>query len=135
MLLLIVAILFEFTGTAAAGETYYVDCSAGSDVASGKAPVQAWKTLEKVSASAFQPGDSILFRRGVRCSGSLWPKGSGEEGLSVVKSPSRLNWLARNRKTAQNLRHKKVEGSELSASAPPEHTPILLMEKGVSFTE
>jgi hypothetical protein len=45
--------------------------------------------------------------------------------LSIVKSPSRLNWLARNRKTARNLRYKKVERSELSASCPTRaHTNI-----------
>lgn len=63
---------------AAFAATYYVDCARGSDSASGASPQAAWKTVGKVSAQTFAPGDAILFRRGSRCSGMLWPKGSGE---------------------------------------------------------
>ncbi len=63
---------------AALAGTSYVDCARGSDTASGASPEAAWKTVAKVSAQTFAPGDAILFRRGARCSGMLWPKGSGE---------------------------------------------------------
>jgi hypothetical protein len=63
----------------AEGGTYYVDCRAGSDGAAGTTPDIAWKTLEKVTATTFAPGDAILFRRGTRCQGMLSPKGSGDE--------------------------------------------------------
>ena len=52
----------------------------------------------------------------------------------VVKSPSRLNWHARNRKLLRNLRYKKVEGKRVVRLCPRAHT-ILLLEKGFSFTE
>ncbi len=58
--------------------TYYVDCSAGSDGATGTSPAAAWRTLGKVAATTFSAGDSILLKRGTRCTGQLWPKGSGE---------------------------------------------------------
>jgi hypothetical protein len=72
----VLAILVASIGAA---ETYYVDCSHGSDDAEGTSPEEAWKSLEKISGKAFSPGDSILLRRGTRCAGSLWPKGSGSE--------------------------------------------------------
>src|SRR5947207_3017269 len=63
---------------AVVARTYYVDCGSGSDSASGASQATAWKTIDKVSATTFAPGDAILFRRGTRCEGLLWPKGSGE---------------------------------------------------------
>ena len=63
---------------------YYVDCAAGSDSAAGTAPRAAWRTLAKVSATTFLPGDSILLRRGTRCAGQLWPKGSGEPARPIL---------------------------------------------------
>jgi len=62
---------------------YYVDCGAGSDAATGLSPEQAWKSLDKVSSTTFAPGDSVLLRRGARCAGMLWPKGSGEPGQPI----------------------------------------------------
>ena len=61
----------------AVARTYYIDCSAGSDGATGTSPAAAWRTLGKVAATTFSPGDSILLKRGTRCGGQLWPKGSG----------------------------------------------------------
>jgi hypothetical protein len=66
-----------------AAETYYVDCSQGSDDAEGASTEEAWKTLDKVSGKTFAPGDSILFRRDTRCPGTLWPKGSGNERAPI----------------------------------------------------
>src|SRR5512142_1279526 len=57
--------------------TYYLDCFGGSDGAAGTSPATAWRTLAKVAATTFSPGDSILLKRGTRCTGQLWPKGSG----------------------------------------------------------
>ena len=58
--------------------TYYIDCSAGSDKAAGTSVATAWSTLDKVAATTFAPGDSILFKRAIRCTGQLSPKGSGD---------------------------------------------------------
>ena len=63
--------------------TFYLDCSAGSDAATGLSPAQAWRTLIKLSSTTFASGDTILIRRGTRCSGALWPRGSGEEGQPI----------------------------------------------------
>jgi hypothetical protein len=63
--------------------TYYVDCAGGSDAASGASPAAAWRSPGKVSASTFAPGDAILLRRGAECVGTLWPKGSGENGNPI----------------------------------------------------
>jgi len=74
--------LFLLANSAPAA-TYYVDCASGSDTASGASQSAAWKSLEKISAATFAPGDSILLRRGSRCAGSLVPKGSGEDGRPI----------------------------------------------------
>ena len=59
---------------------YYVDCSSGSDQHSGMSAEQAWRSPDKINATTFAPGDSILLKRGCRYKGMLWPKGSGKEG-------------------------------------------------------
>jgi hypothetical protein len=68
----------------AAGQAYYVDCAGGSDAQAGTSTAQAWQTLAKVSATTFQPGDTISFRRGTRCTGSLIANGSGTAGAPIV---------------------------------------------------
>ncbi len=61
------------------GTTYYVDADAGNDAAAGTSEATAWKTLDKVNATTFEPGDTILLKRGSIWTDSfLWPKGSGE---------------------------------------------------------
>ena len=44
--------------------TYYVDATGGNDGNNGTSPSSAWKTISKVSNYHFNPGDSILFKRG-----------------------------------------------------------------------
>ena len=58
---------------------HYLDCQAGNDSADSLTPQTAWRTLAKADSFTFQPGDSLLLRRGSRCEGMLWPKGSGTE--------------------------------------------------------
>ena len=43
--------------------TYYISQN-GNDSAGGTAPETPWKTIAKINASSFQPGDEILFKRG-----------------------------------------------------------------------
>ena len=59
---------------------YYVDATGGSDANSGLSPSAAWKTIDKVNASAFAPGDSILFKRGEAFRGSLVPSSGSPSG-------------------------------------------------------
>ncbi len=42
----------------------YVDATGGSDANNGLSPSSAWKTIDRVNAPTFAPGDSILFKRG-----------------------------------------------------------------------
>ncbi|WNS43142.1 discoidin domain-containing protein [Paenibacillus sp. MMS20-IR301] len=67
----------------AAGTTYYVDSAGGNDSNSGTSTAAAWKSLTKVNATTFQPGDQILFKSGGVWNGQLWPKGSGSAGLPI----------------------------------------------------
>ncbi|MBS0028160.1 RICIN domain-containing protein [Chitinophaga sp. 22321] len=65
------------------GTTYYIDLN-GDDNNSGKSPDAAWKSLEKINAATFSPGDHILFKSGDSWTGSLQPKGSGTSGAPIV---------------------------------------------------
>ncbi|MNO17907.1 F5/8 type C domain protein [compost metagenome] len=67
----------------AAGTTYYVDSASGNDSSGGTSAATAWKSLSKVNATTFQPGDQILFKSGGVWNGQLWPKGSGSAGLPI----------------------------------------------------
>jgi hypothetical protein len=71
------------TGATPTGQSYYV-ASTGSDHDSGHAPDEAWQTLEKVSASAFQPGDAISFKRGGAFQGMLTVSSSGTRGRPIT---------------------------------------------------
>ncbi|MGW0662078.1 right-handed parallel beta-helix repeat-containing protein [Streptodolium elevatio] len=71
-------------GTAAAGTTYYVDASAGSDSQAGTSAATAWRTLGKVSAAALRPGDTVLFKRGEEWNGTLALSRSGTAGQPLT---------------------------------------------------
>jgi hypothetical protein len=67
------------------GDTqYYVDQTAGDNANSGTSPEHPWRTLNKVNATTFAPGDRILFKSGETWTGQLWPKGSGNENRPIV---------------------------------------------------
>ena len=66
------------------GTTYYVDSTSGDDNHSGTSLSTAWKTLAKVNANVFFPGDRILFKSGSIWTGQLWPKGSGTESQPIM---------------------------------------------------
>jgi len=72
------ALFFLLIGLPASAADFHVDCRAGNDDHDGRSPGTAWRSLAKVDATTFSPGDSILLKRGTRCTGTLWPKGSGE---------------------------------------------------------
>ncbi|GMQ63126.1 discoidin domain-containing protein [Vallitalea maricola] len=69
---------------AVGGVTYYIDADTGNDTNDGTTEVTAWKTLEKLNANGFMPGDKILFKTGGVWSGQLWPKGSGTEKDPII---------------------------------------------------
>lgn len=68
----------------AGGTSYYVDSVSGSDENSGTSADSAWRSLNKVNATTFMPGDKILFKAGDSWDGQLYPKGSGSEGAPIV---------------------------------------------------
>lgn len=74
----------EEAAAATTGTTYYVDSVSGSDSNSGTSDSTAWKTLTKVNATTFSPGDKILFKAGDSWDGQLYPKGSGSAGAPIV---------------------------------------------------
>lgn len=63
--------------------TYYVSNS-GSDTNNGTSASTPWKTLSKVNAATFAPGDQILFQRGSSFYGTLTPNYSGTSGNPIT---------------------------------------------------
>jgi hypothetical protein len=64
--------------------TYYVDAEGGADSNDGTTESTAWRTLDKVNAAAFAPGDRLLFRAGTRYVGQLVLRGSGLENRPIL---------------------------------------------------
>ena len=67
--LLVFVFALCFTVSPAFSTTYYVSSSAGNDAQNGTASSSPWKTITKVNSKAFQPGDTVLFKRG-----DVWTK-------------------------------------------------------------
>lgn len=51
--------------------TFFVDPATGSDSASGRTPLTAWRTLDRVSSAALEPGDVVRLRAGTKHLGGL----------------------------------------------------------------
>ncbi|WUH78504.1 right-handed parallel beta-helix repeat-containing protein [Streptomyces sp. NBC_00435] len=62
--------------------SYYVDCSSGSSGAGTLA--SPWNSLSAVNARTFGDGDTISFKSGTVCTGTLTPKGSGAAGAPIT---------------------------------------------------
>ena len=73
-----------YKGADSGGKSYHVDSLGGDDSNAGTSPDKAWKSLEKVNATTFQPGDRILLKSNSIWRGQLWPKGSGASGHPIV---------------------------------------------------
>ncbi len=84
----IVGILCAFLALAVAdlrGQSFYVDAVAGSDSADGRTTATAWRSIERVNAATFVPGDTIRLRKGsVWNNVSFHPAGSGAPGRPIV---------------------------------------------------
>lgn len=65
---------------------YYIDNMGGNDANNGLSPATAWKTITKVSATTFYPGDSVLFKSDGQWSGTLRPQGEGAPGRPILVS-------------------------------------------------
>ena len=56
----------------------------GDDANDGRSAAKPWKSLTKVSATTFAPGDRILLKAGGGWDGTLTPSGSGAKGRPIV---------------------------------------------------
>lgn len=63
---------------------YHVDSRAGDDGRDGLTPASAWRSLEKVNAGSFKPGDRVWFRRGSSWPGQLRIISQGQPGRPIV---------------------------------------------------
>lgn len=115
---------------------YYVDARAGDDANIGTNPQMAWKTLIKLNATTFQPGDSILLRAGSTWEGQLWPKGSGAEGRPIrigqygegAKPAIRGNGAVEDAVLLKNQEYWEIEDLEVTNSGTTKAT-----RRGVHF--
>src|SRR5690606_23591013 len=84
LLVLILPLILCIDVGHAAGTTYYVDSVDGNDSNDGLTPASPWKSLSKVNAQVFAPGDHILFKAGSYFMGQLKPQGSGSSGNPIA---------------------------------------------------
>jgi hypothetical protein len=70
--------------SAAFAAVHYVDSAAGDDARDSLSEQSPWRTLDRVNATIFAPGDETRLKRGGVWTGQLWPKGSGKEGRPIV---------------------------------------------------
>lgn len=80
----ILLIFFPLLVPSLRATNYYVDSQAGNDSAAGTSLTTAWKTLARVSNAQFQPGDSILLRRGAIWREQLTLHSSGAQGSPII---------------------------------------------------
>jgi len=81
--LFIVALTMLIFSANSQSKTYFVSPD-GNDQASGLSIKDAWKSLERVNQTVFQPGDKILFKAGSVWYGQLKLQGSGAPGKPVT---------------------------------------------------
>ncbi len=65
------------------GRSFYVD-PAGNDSNSGTSAASPWRTVAKVNALAFEPGDTVYFKRGGLWRETLEPHRGGAPGKPVT---------------------------------------------------
>jgi hypothetical protein len=80
----VIVFAFLVWGSLASATTYYVSSSTGNDGNLGTSSSTAWQTIAHVNGRTFQPGDSILFRRGDVWNESLAPASSGSSGNPIT---------------------------------------------------
>jgi len=81
LLITLILVFSYFTNIQA--KTYYVSIQ-GNDENDGLSPETAWRSLDKVSVTVFQQGDTLLFKSGDVWTGGVAPKGSGSKVSPIV---------------------------------------------------
>ncbi len=77
-------LLLGFSCPAIPAAQFYVDSTAGDDNNAGTSRRKPWRSLEKVNAAAFAPGDRVRFRAGSAWSSPLVITARGAAGQSVI---------------------------------------------------
>ncbi len=72
--------------TSDTGQNYYIDSGTGDDNNSGTSEKFPWRSLDKVSATTFRPGDNIYFKRGSSYQGNVTIYGDGTENDPITIS-------------------------------------------------
>lgn len=75
---------FKTAGPCAAAAAYYVDSEYGDDSGDGLSPESAWRSVARVNAASFEPGDSVRFRRGGYWRETLTVPSGGAPGAPVT---------------------------------------------------
>ncbi|MFJ8046010.1 ricin-type beta-trefoil lectin domain protein [Kitasatospora sp. NPDC096147] len=74
----------NFTWNVAAATTaakYYLDCNAATN---GNGTDTPWNSLASANSRVFQPGESLLLKKGSTCNGQLAPKGNGSATAPIT---------------------------------------------------
>lgn len=74
----------ETTEAQGVGISYYIDSINGDDANDGRSEGSPWRSIDKVNATVFQPGDQVLFKADGSWVGTLHPKGSGTEANPII---------------------------------------------------
>ena len=80
-------VLADFSASAAASNAataYHVDCQNGNDANNGRSPGSAWRSLNKANQAPLQPGDSLLFKRGCKWTGTLKANWRGTSSQPIL---------------------------------------------------
>jgi hypothetical protein len=78
------SLLLVFSSLAILGAQFYVDSTIGNDDNLGTSRRQPWRSLDKVNAATFVPGDRMRFRAGSVWSSQLVISAKGATGRPVV---------------------------------------------------
>ncbi|MEO6906540.1 MAG: hypothetical protein ABI210_01490, partial [Abditibacteriaceae bacterium] len=79
------ALLLTSIASTVSAATYYV-ANNGADTNAGNSKSAPWQTLVKINATAFRPGDNVLFQRGDTFYGSVTVHNSGTSENPIVYS-------------------------------------------------
>ena len=100
------------------GESYYVDFEGGSDSAEGTSPATAFKhcpgdrgAQDSAKAAALAPGDTVIFKGGVRYRGSIDVTWAGEQDKPVTYDGNTAGTFGKGRAI--------IDGSEALADWQP----------------
>ena len=73
------------TAACSQGRTYYI-ANEGSDSNNGTSSSTPWKSIDKLNATSFGPGDNVLFKSGENFHGSIQIKQSGAANAPITVS-------------------------------------------------